>query len=282
MYKGIDISHWQKSLDFEKAINNGVEFMIFKGTDSYIGNCFIDSKALEYIEGAKSYGVPFGIYMWLNPNFDGETQADFFIDFYKKVKPDIAPVVDFEQSSYDLNKDLYYLKTVLERMEDKLNTKPIIYSRNSFINRYNRNKRSFLREYYYWAAWYPYKDFETKSQYKYFENLKTFPKPIYPFEEVTIWQFSEKGDGIFYGVKSFGVDLDLAKQLPPSNYIDTFQPKKVMITARLGLRVREEPNLSSKIIKVLPYKTIVEIQQEQEKFYKIKEGYIYKYYTKEI
>lgn len=281
--RGIDLSHWQGTFYPSIAIERGVEFVIFKGTDFFkdIEKGFIDYKVLEYIDLAENFNLPFGVYMWFKPKHDAVKQADFFIDLFKKVNPNFAPIVDVEEPYSDLNTALYKLQIILERLEEKLETVPIIYSRNTIINTYNKNKRGFLIKYPYWQAFYPYKNIITKEQYRYFEDFKYFPKAAEPFEKTSIWQFSEKGDGRYYGVSSSQLDLNLALELPPSKYKEK-EIKRVMITATLGLRVREQPNLQSKIIRIIPYKNIVEVEGEEEKFYKIKDGYIYKLYTKVI
>lgn len=277
MKKGIDFSHWQGDFFPDMALDNGIEFVIFKGTDFFndIPKGFVDSKARHFYNRIKDYKIPFGIYMWLKPKHNNpKEQALFYLSLYNELSPTFPPIVDFEEGPFD-NKTLYILESTLETLKERTNLVPIIYSRDTIIKLFDSKKVGFLREYPYWKAWYPYKIPLLKVQYDSFpeKDLK-IPNVIYPFERLYMWQFSEKGNGPKYGV--------LSKQICLDYLIEPQQNKKVMIIATLGLRVREEPHLSSRIIKVLPYGTIVQVLGEEKEFYKIEEGYIYKAYTRVI
>lgn len=63
---GIDVSGWQKEIDFEKIKNAGVEFIIIKvgGSAGTYGDYYVDSKFLRNIALANEYDIDVGIYYY--------------------------------------------------------------------------------------------------------------------------------------------------------------------------------------------------------------------------
>ena len=69
--KGIDISKWQGSVDFNKVKADGIQFCIFR--EGY--RRVIDSRFKEYVEGAKAAGIPIlGVYHFIY--IDGATPVE--------------------------------------------------------------------------------------------------------------------------------------------------------------------------------------------------------------
>ena len=68
--KGIDVSHWQKNINFEAVKNSGVEFVILKagGSDKgfYTDRCFED-----YYTAATAAGLHVGCYYFAGSKFSG-------------------------------------------------------------------------------------------------------------------------------------------------------------------------------------------------------------------
>lgn len=68
--KGIDISHWQGKVDFEKVKKSGIKFVILKAGGSDAG--FYEDKAFKRnYEAAKKAGVEVGAYYFVGKNFYG-------------------------------------------------------------------------------------------------------------------------------------------------------------------------------------------------------------------
>lgn len=68
--KGIDISHWQGKVDFEKVKNSGIKFAILKAGGSDAG--FYEDKTFKRnYEAAKKAGVEVGAYYFVGKNFYG-------------------------------------------------------------------------------------------------------------------------------------------------------------------------------------------------------------------
>lgn len=295
--RGLDISHWQGVFFPTIFLNKGLNFLISKGSDFFnnleVG--FYDSRVRYNAEAAFSYSIPFGIYMWFKPQYNPIKQADFYLDLYWELVPQLKAIVDFEELPKNLSGSeiLYKLEVLLNYFEQKVGYRPILYSRDTIISSLPENKRGFLKRYPYWKAWYPYRPpFFTKQQYEFFpENDLKLSSLVYPFEEenLVLWQFSEKGRGNFYGVSSGYVDLDYCiKDLPIVNPPSTITEEiiTVRIVATLGLRVREQPDLTSKILKVLKYNTTVRVNLKESTydFYKLadEDGYIFKNWTRKV
>ncbi len=63
---GIDVSHWQGDIDYEKVKEAGVEFVFIRvGSQRGIdGEYYLDSKFKQNIEGFSKVGIPVGIYFY--------------------------------------------------------------------------------------------------------------------------------------------------------------------------------------------------------------------------
>ena len=59
MIPGIDVSHYQGTIDWAKVKASGVQFAYIKATQ---GASFVDPKLAENVEGAASVEIPIGLY----------------------------------------------------------------------------------------------------------------------------------------------------------------------------------------------------------------------------
>ena len=62
--KGIDVSHWQGTIDWNKIKKAGIEFAIIKAGGSDAG-FYTDSKWEANYKGAKAAGIPIGAYYFV-------------------------------------------------------------------------------------------------------------------------------------------------------------------------------------------------------------------------
>ena len=99
MIKGIDISHWNGSIDFEKVKASGIEFVIIKAGGSDKG-FYTDSKFKENYEKALAAGLSIGAYYFAGRYFRGVeagvTDAQKFIDILKGLKFAYPVFLDIE------------------------------------------------------------------------------------------------------------------------------------------------------------------------------------------
>ena len=97
--KGIDVSHWQKDINFEAVKNSGVEFVILKAGGSDAG-FYTDSKFEENYTAAAAAGLNVGCYYFAGSKFIGEkngtADAKKFASIIKSKKFDMPIYLDIE------------------------------------------------------------------------------------------------------------------------------------------------------------------------------------------
>lgn len=190
MIKGIDVSHWQSHINFEKVKEAGIEFVILKAGGSDKG-FYKDSFFEEHYERAKAAGLKVGAYYFVGHMFygrvSGEADAMRFLEIIKDKQFDFPVFVDIETTS-PAHKDLATEAAIsfCETME----------SAGYFVGIYASDISGFkerlyldrLRAYTMWVANYS-------------------REPTY-VKEYAIWQHSSKGS--IPGVAG-NVDLNLSK-----------------------------------------------------------------------
>ena len=95
--KGIDISHHQGDIDFNK-LKGSIDFAIVR--TSY-GNFHLDKKYKRNIVGLESINVPYGLYhfSYATNKEEVKKEAQGFINIIKNYKPLYPVVIDIESSS---------------------------------------------------------------------------------------------------------------------------------------------------------------------------------------
>jgi GH25 family lysozyme M1 (1,4-beta-N-acetylmuramidase) len=97
---GIDVSHWQKDIDWEKVKASGVEFaMIRLGYRGYeMGAINLDSYAIANIEGAIAAGLDVGVYFFSQAVTlaEAEEEAYFVVEQLRPYKEHITMPVVFD------------------------------------------------------------------------------------------------------------------------------------------------------------------------------------------
>lgn len=95
--KGIDISHHQGDIDFNK-LKGSIDFAMVR--TSY-GNFHFDKKYKRNIDGLESINVPYGLYhfSYATNKEEAKKEAQGFINIIKNYKPLYPVVIDIESSS---------------------------------------------------------------------------------------------------------------------------------------------------------------------------------------
>ena len=97
--KGIDISHWNGSIDFERVKASGIDFCIIKAGGSDKG-FYTDSKFRENYDKAKAAGLFVGAYYFAGKKFRGVeagvADALRFIDILKGLRFEYPVFLDIE------------------------------------------------------------------------------------------------------------------------------------------------------------------------------------------
>ncbi len=101
---GIDVSHWQGDIDFQKVKDAGVEFVFIRvGSQKGIGGkYYVDNKFVQNIEGFNKVGIPVGIYFYSYAN-SKETaikEAKWILKQIKKYDVTLPIVFDWENWSF--------------------------------------------------------------------------------------------------------------------------------------------------------------------------------------
>ena len=108
---GIDVSKWQRDIDFSKLKSAGVEFVIIRiGSSTGInGENFIDSKFIQNIKNANSVGIPVGVYFYSYANSVDRAISDakWIIENIKDYKVELPIAFDWENwgsfNTYELS-----------------------------------------------------------------------------------------------------------------------------------------------------------------------------------
>jgi lysozyme len=142
---GIDVSHRQGIIDWEKVGKAGIAFAYVKATE---GTTFQDSNWLRNV----FHGVlPVGSYHVYSVYSPPETQFENFKNYTSGHTHQLIPVVDIEVETIKNKKfNMDSVRILLQLFEKEYGVKPIIYTPESG---YWRNLRK-LRGYKFWLANY--------------------------------------------------------------------------------------------------------------------------------
>lgn len=196
--KGLDLSHYNAVTDWNAIKNSGIDFVYTKATQ---GTGFIDPKCAEFVAGAKSVGIPVGVYHYAGLN-DAVAEANHFKQMLSGLDTQLIPVLDLEEgaSGVDL---VDWVRTFASTLGQKI----ILYTGNWFIEQYPELNQ--LSDIPLWTSYYK----------------ATAPTDEPGWSTWTIWQYSDKGtvpgvDGLVdvdYGVDMAHI-LKVIPQLTVKDY----------------------------------------------------------------
>jgi lysozyme len=146
---GIDVSHYQKYIDWQAVADQNIHFAFIKATE---GETFRDSLFCSNWEKIKDAGIRRGAYHFFRPTVPAEAQARNFIEGIELGHGDLAPVLDVEVmdgvSETDMRESV---KKWLNLVESTYKIKPILYTNQKFFNRYLAGH---FQDYPVWIARY--------------------------------------------------------------------------------------------------------------------------------
>lgn len=146
---GIDVSHYQSSINWDTVASSGVDFVFVKATE---GITLHDSLFTKNWSSLHRIGLNRGAYHFFRPTSSPSEQADHFIRNVPYQVGDMPPVLDVEVldgvSKVDLLTGMY---TWLYKVEIAYGVKPIIYTNQKFYNKYLSGH---FKEYPLWIARY--------------------------------------------------------------------------------------------------------------------------------
>lgn len=141
---GIDVSGWQKDIDFEKIKNAGVEFIFIKvgSTKGEEKEYYVDSKFEQNIKSANEHGIDVGIYFYsyANSKEQAKKDAEWVIEHIKDYEVTLPVVFDWENwSSFnDYNLSFFGLTEMANTFLDTINQagyKGMIYSSKNYLEK---------------------------------------------------------------------------------------------------------------------------------------------------
>ena len=188
---GVDISHYQEDVDFQKLKDQDIAFVYMKATE---GSSHQDDRFQEYWEAAHTADLPCGAYHFFSYDSPAQTQAENFISF---AGPDLTgsliPVVDVEyygdkEENPPAKEDLVRELTIfLDALEAQYGVKPMIYTRTDL-----------------------YKDFLKGEFDSYKIWMASFYKPLsWEYDgDWYLWQYHIRGQLEGYGGQKY-IDLDV-------------------------------------------------------------------------
>ena len=139
---GIDISHWQGDINFEKVKKSGVEFVYIRvGRGNGIEQDFVlDDKFDQNIKGFNKVGIPVGVYFYSNANSNkmAKKEAKWLLSKIKKYKVDLEVVYDWENwdEYQEFNLSFYNLTETYKAFQKTVEQegyKSMLYSSKNYL-----------------------------------------------------------------------------------------------------------------------------------------------------
>jgi lysozyme len=169
---GIDISHYQGTIDWEKVkdamIDNcPVRFVVIKATE---GTTSLDDNFNDNFYQSKEYGFIRGAYHFWSTKSSARDQAAYFLKQVHLEDGDLPPVLDIEHKSKDQTNEQFKesVLTWLHIVEDKYHVKPIIYTYYKFKMTYLDDP--VFDQYPYWIAHYYVQKVQYEGRWKFWQH----------------------------------------------------------------------------------------------------------------
>jgi GH25 family lysozyme M1 (1,4-beta-N-acetylmuramidase) len=135
--EGIDVSHWQGTIDWTKVRAAGKRFVYMKasGESTYVDPTYVTNRSQ-----ARAAGLYVGAYHFAQPTAlvgDAIVQADHFVDTALPVKGDLLPVLDLERTGSLSQATLTaWVQGYLGRVYQRIGVRAVIYCSPNFWKTY--------------------------------------------------------------------------------------------------------------------------------------------------
>ncbi|MTI44543.1 lysozyme [Roseibium hamelinense] len=189
--RGIDVSHYQGTVNWQGVAASGIDFAYLKATE---GTGYTDPTFKQNWSGCQEYALKCGGYHYFLPRDSFLQQAEAIVQAMRSVgysrTTDLPPAIDCEEmDGCSAAEYVHALAGLVSLVERFLCVRPMIYTNPSFWDGLGNPDFS---EYPLWLAQY------TDAQ------SPTVPAP---WSSYTIWQYSDQGT--VSGIGGF-CDCDLA------------------------------------------------------------------------
>jgi lysozyme len=131
--KGIDISHHQNNIDWNKVSKENYSFVYMKATE---GEDYVDSLFETNWTQTSDNNLYKGAYHYFKITSTGKDQANNFIKTVPKEKNCLPPVVDIEENGLSVENFNKELSDYISILEEHYNQKVIIYTVYSLYDEY--------------------------------------------------------------------------------------------------------------------------------------------------
>jgi GH25 family lysozyme M1 (1,4-beta-N-acetylmuramidase) len=135
---GIDVSNWQRQIDWLAVAGTGHSFVFAKATE---GTTFTDLTFPLNRSGARIAGMRFGAYHFARPSGSSDAavvasaiaQADYFLSVAEPLPTELLPVLDLESTGgLSVARLTLWTQTWLGHVVARTGLKPIVYVSPSF------------------------------------------------------------------------------------------------------------------------------------------------------
>ncbi|MEX0834271.1 MAG: GH25 family lysozyme [Actinomycetota bacterium] len=152
--KGIDISQYQDVIDWPAVGDTSIRFVIARATR---GNNYADPMYDFNKDGAEGEGIHFTAYHYAKPDGgkpDALEEANHFVDNADLHSGNMIPALDLEQTGgLSPRRMAQWAATWLNRVQNRIGVKPMIYTSPSFWKGALDNTRRFAKNgYRLWVA----------------------------------------------------------------------------------------------------------------------------------
>jgi len=136
--RGIDISHHQGVIKWDKLQASHLDFVVIKATE---GGDHEDDRFEDNYDSASAHGYAVGAYHFYRLCTDVNLQATNFLKSLHDKKMSLAPTVDLEfggncQSEFGAERTVQNIHVFLQLLEAEIHCKPMLYATKDFYDQY--------------------------------------------------------------------------------------------------------------------------------------------------
>jgi len=200
MLFGIDVSHYQEWIDWQKVSTSGVRFAFIKASE---GTEYTDPMFADNMRGAGEAGIVAGTYHFFQPRCDPLAQARHYVATLQELggsRPTLPPCIDLETPGLGKSGLNQAVRVFLDEVFKLTGRTGMLYTSPGFWNSYMPvpilSSSHLVHSGVDWAAEYPL----WLAHY-----TSGWPYQVYPWAGWAFWQYSSSGK---IGGISTRVDLD--------------------------------------------------------------------------
>ena len=133
MLPGIDVSHYQNTIDWARVAGSGVQFAVMKATE---GKNYVDPTFATNAQQAAANGIAVGAYHFADPSTsmaDARDEADHFVAVAAPVAGNLVPALDIEHTNgLSVTQLKAWVKAWLLEVTARTGLHPMVYTSPNF------------------------------------------------------------------------------------------------------------------------------------------------------